>query len=167
MAKQLAKFGIKALKPQLVAGSWQKPKISARVAADLKKQFLLEGRWVWMYGAWMQLQCSPNMKCAALWIYCEYQRKERTQFKIEGHKFNLNSGCSTVTPDIHANAVASTRSNSISGSGTNSNWTVVQNCINVNSQFHTLICKFKFKFRFRFRFRFSRFKFRDNCGQRN
>jgi len=44
MAKQLAKHGAEALKPQLVFGSWQKPKISARVAAELKKQFRLEGK---------------------------------------------------------------------------------------------------------------------------
>ena len=44
MAKQLAKFGVAALKPQLVNGAWHKPKISARVAADLKKQFEKEGK---------------------------------------------------------------------------------------------------------------------------
>jgi hypothetical protein len=44
MAKQLAKYGAEALKPQLVNGSWQKPKISLRIAANLKKQFRLEGK---------------------------------------------------------------------------------------------------------------------------
>lgn len=44
MAKQLAKHGAEALRPQLVHGSWQKPVISGRLAANLKKQFRLEGK---------------------------------------------------------------------------------------------------------------------------
>lgn len=46
MAKQLAKYGIEALKPQLVNGGWHKPRISGRVAAKLKKTFEQEGKWV-------------------------------------------------------------------------------------------------------------------------
>ena len=44
MARQLAKFGAEALKPQLKEGVWHKAKISAKTAAKLKKQFLLEGK---------------------------------------------------------------------------------------------------------------------------
>ena len=43
MAHLLAKFGHAALKPRLVAGAWHKPNISARVAADLKRQTLVQG----------------------------------------------------------------------------------------------------------------------------
>lgn len=42
--KLLAKLGVEALKPQFVRGNWHPPLISARKAADLKKQFRLEGK---------------------------------------------------------------------------------------------------------------------------
>jgi hypothetical protein len=43
MAKALQKFGEAALKARLVNGQWHKPKVSNRVAADLKKKTLSEG----------------------------------------------------------------------------------------------------------------------------
>ena len=45
MAKQLAKYGIEALKPQFVNGGWHKPKISARVAAELRRSFEKDGKY--------------------------------------------------------------------------------------------------------------------------
>ena len=44
MAHLIAKLGIDALKPQLVGKLWRKPVLSGRKAADLKKQFLAEGK---------------------------------------------------------------------------------------------------------------------------
>lgn len=44
MASALKKFGEAALKVRFVNGHWHKPKVSARAAADLKKQAILEGR---------------------------------------------------------------------------------------------------------------------------
>ena len=43
MANALKKFGDAALKPLFRNGSWQKPKVSARIAADLKKEILFTG----------------------------------------------------------------------------------------------------------------------------
>lgn len=42
---QLRKFGGDALKPLLVNGSWRKPKISARQAAGLRKQAVVDGTY--------------------------------------------------------------------------------------------------------------------------
>ena len=44
MANALKKLGEAALKPVLRDGSWLKPKVSARIAADLKKEALVAGR---------------------------------------------------------------------------------------------------------------------------
>lgn len=44
MAHLLKKFGESALKPRLVNSVWRKPNISGRVAAVLKKSFLLKGQ---------------------------------------------------------------------------------------------------------------------------
>jgi hypothetical protein len=46
MANALKKFGEAALKPLKRNDSWLKPKVSARIAADLKKEALSEGRQV-------------------------------------------------------------------------------------------------------------------------
>jgi hypothetical protein len=45
-AKRLAELGQAAFKPQLVEGVWRKAVISAKNAARLRKQTLLEGRYV-------------------------------------------------------------------------------------------------------------------------
>lgn len=44
MANALKKLGEAALKPLYRDGSWRKPKCSARIAADLKKEALASGR---------------------------------------------------------------------------------------------------------------------------
>ena len=44
MANALKKLGEAALKPLYRDGSWRKPKCSARIAADLKKEALYSGR---------------------------------------------------------------------------------------------------------------------------
>ena len=44
MANALKKLGEAALKPLYRDGSWRKPKCSARIAADLKKEALIAGR---------------------------------------------------------------------------------------------------------------------------
>ena len=44
MAHLLLKLGKDALKPQLVAGRWRAPAVSARVAADLRKAFRQQSR---------------------------------------------------------------------------------------------------------------------------
>ena len=44
MANALKKLGEAALKPVFRDGSWLKPKVSARIAADLKKEALVGGR---------------------------------------------------------------------------------------------------------------------------
>lgn len=44
----LAKFGGEALKPQKVFGVWRKAAISAKNAARLRREWLLEGKeWPW------------------------------------------------------------------------------------------------------------------------
>lgn len=40
----LAKLGEAAFRPRLVSGSWQKPALSGRAVAALRKQELLAGR---------------------------------------------------------------------------------------------------------------------------
>ena len=44
MANALKKLGEAALKPVFRDGSWHKPRCSARIAADLKKEALAAGR---------------------------------------------------------------------------------------------------------------------------
>lgn len=44
MANALKKLGEAALKPLCRDGSWRKPKCSARIAADLKREALVAGR---------------------------------------------------------------------------------------------------------------------------
>lgn len=44
MANALKKLGEAALKPLYRDGSWRKPKCSARIAADLKREALAAGR---------------------------------------------------------------------------------------------------------------------------
>ena len=44
MAHLLAKYGKEALKHKWVGGRLRAPQVSARVAADLKRQALFEGR---------------------------------------------------------------------------------------------------------------------------
>ena len=41
----LCRYGEEALKPQIVENLWQKPKVSKRVAAGLRKQALVEGSY--------------------------------------------------------------------------------------------------------------------------
>ena len=43
MAHLLAKLGKEALKPKWVAGRWRAPAVSARTAADLKREAQLRG----------------------------------------------------------------------------------------------------------------------------
>ena len=43
MASALKKFGEAALKARFVNGHWHKPKVSARQAADLKKEATASG----------------------------------------------------------------------------------------------------------------------------
>mmetsp|Transcript_722 Transcript_722/g.1149 ORF Transcript_722/g.1149 Transcript_722/m.1149 type:complete len:126 (-) Transcript_722:33-410(-) len=40
---RLAKYGAQALRPSLIDGKWVKPLISARRAADLRKQAIIQG----------------------------------------------------------------------------------------------------------------------------
>ena len=44
MASALKKLGEAALKPLYRDGSWRKPKCSARIGADLKKEAIAAGR---------------------------------------------------------------------------------------------------------------------------
>jgi hypothetical protein len=44
MAHLLAKLGKDALRPQLINGTWRKAAISAKNAARLRKEALLDGR---------------------------------------------------------------------------------------------------------------------------
>lgn len=46
MAEILKRFGAEALKPRKFSGVWRKAAISAKNAARLRKEALLEGRWV-------------------------------------------------------------------------------------------------------------------------
>lgn len=46
MAHLLAKLGKEALRPSLVDGVWRKAVVSAKNAARLRKEAVLEGRWV-------------------------------------------------------------------------------------------------------------------------
>ena len=51
MANALKKLGEAALKPLFRDGSWHKPRCSARIAADLKKEALAAGRQEPLYGS--------------------------------------------------------------------------------------------------------------------
>lgn len=65
MANALKKFGEAALKPVFKDGFWRKPKVSARIAADLKKEALFAGRQAHLSHAYfLQLALSLSCLCA-------------------------------------------------------------------------------------------------------
>lgn len=108
MAHLLAKLGKEALRPQNIGGVWRKAAVSAKNTARLRKETLLEGRWVKCMPSTPLLRRNTSYSCCLTattaaccseWEFDEPRKPER-QRKPKGHKHDRlkPQRCEILTP---------------------------------------------------------------------